>query len=525
MLLLNIIFRPRQNRGFFIITGIAGLRGFGKLFDVLKPINSISFSPIPSISSIVVIETTCKKLLADVFTPVGIYLRLRDRFRDTILLESTDHHVAENSYSFICVNAIAGIEISSTDSIERKWPNENPEKLPIKSRKDVPGLIWEFMQKFEVPGNAQKENLFAQGLYGYSSFDAVQFFESIDLSTKPGVDSKPPAAIPLMRYRLYQYVIVLNHFKDELLICENRIAGLESELPVVESLIRSKDVPVYPFKARGDETSNMTDEEYREMVKKGIHSCHRGDVFQIVLSRRFEQKFTGDEFNVYRALRNINPSPYLFFFDYGDYKLMGSSPESQLIIQNGKAVVHPIAGTFKRSGDDATDQIMADRLLMDSKENAEHVMLVDLARNDLSRVCDDVTVAHYRQVQYYSHVIHLVSEVTGKVKRNSNPFDLMAKTFPAGTLSGAPKFKAMELINGYESTARSYYGGAIGFMGFNGDCNHAIMIRTFLSRNNTLTYQAGAGIVAASDPESELQEVNNKLRALKKAIEFAEELN
>ncbi len=248
----------------------------------------------------------------------------------------------------------------------------------------------------------------------------------------------------------------------------------------------------------------------------------RGDVFQIVLSRRFQQEFSGDEFNVYRALRSINPSPYLFFFDYGDYKLMGSSPESQLIIQNGKAVVHPIAGTFKRTGDDEVDQREAERLLKDAKENAEHVMLVDLARNDLSRVCDDVRVAHYCQVQYYSHVIHLVSEVTAKVRAGSNPFELLAKTFPAGTLSGAPKIKAMQLIDAYEPTTRSYYGGAIGFMGFNGSCNHAIMIRTFLSKNNTLIYQAGAGIVAASKPESELQEVNNKLGALKKAIVFAE---
>jgi anthranilate synthase component 1 len=327
-----------------------------------------------------------------------------------------------------------------------------------------------------------------------------------------------------MRYRLYQYVICLNHFKDELFICENRLTGLESDLSVVESLIRSKDVPVYPFSPKGDESSNMSDEDYRDMVRKGIQSCHRGDVFQIVLSRRFQQQFTGDEFNVYRALRNINPSPYLFFFDYGDYKLMGSSPESQLIVQNGKAIVNPIAGTFKRTGDDVTDQVMADKLLLDTKENAEHVMLVDLARNDLSRVCSDVKVEHYREVQYYSHVIHLVSEVTGRVAKQTNPFELMAKTFPAGTLSGAPKFKAMQLIDEYEATARSYYGGAIGFMGFNGDCNHAIMIRTFLSKNNTLTYQAGAGVVAASDPETELQEVNNKLGALKKAIEFAEGL-
>jgi len=468
------------------------------------------------------LQTSCKKLLADIFTPVGIYLRLRDRFRDTVLLESTDHHVAENSYSFICVNAIAGIEISSANRIERKWPNQNPEKVEIKDRGEVPDLLWDFMQKFDTSHTGEKENLFAQGLYGYTTFDAVQFFETIKLST---VDGRQSTEISLMRYRLYQYVIVLNHFKDELFICENKISGLESELAVVESLIRSKDVPVYPFTVKGDETSNMNDEEYRAMVRNGIQSCHRGDVFQIVLSRRFQQGFAGDEFNVYRALRNINPSPYLFFFDYGDYKLMGSSPESQLIIQNGKAVLHPIAGTFKRSGDEITDQVMADKLLLDVKENAEHVMLVDLARNDLSRVCDKVEVAQYRQVQYYSHVIHLVSEVIGKVKAGTNPFGLMAKTFPAGTLSGAPKFKAMELINRYESTARSYYGGAIGFMGFNGNCNHAIMIRSFLSQNNTLTYQAGAGVVAASDPESELQEVNNKLGALKKAIVFAEQIS
>jgi len=293
---------------------------------------------------------------------------------------------------------------------------------------------------------------------------------------------------------------------------------------VVESLIKSKDIPVYPFKAAGAETSNMTNEAYIEMVKKGIASCYRGDVFQIVLSRRFEQAFTGDELNVYRALRSINPSPYLFFFDYGDYKLMGSSPEAQIIIKNGKAIVHPIAGTFKRTGDDETDKQEAARLLTDAKENAEHVMLVDLARNDLSRLCDDVKVEHYREVQYFSHVIHLVSEVTGHVRPGTNPFELLAKTFPAGTLSGAPKIKAMQLIDDFEPTSRGNYGGGIGFMGFDGSCNHAIMIRTFLSKQNTLTYQAGAGVVAASNPESELQEVNNKLGALKKAIVFAESI-
>ena len=465
------------------------------------------------------ITTTYKKMLSDVYTPVSIYLRLRDRFRDTVLLESTDFHAGENSYSFIGINAIAGIEISDLLQTDFKLPNREVTHEPTRQKDSVPDLLWNFMQRFEVNTVAEKPAAFAQGLFGYTSFDAVQFFEPIVFKKPEG-----QKGIPLMRYRLYQYVIVINHYKDELYLCENTIKGVESDLQAVESLIRSKDVPVYPFRARGDESSNMEDEDYREMVRKGIQRCYRGDVFQVVLSRRFQRSFIGDEFNVYRALRSINPSPYLFFFDYGDYRLMGSSPESQLIVQQQKAVIHPIAGTFKRTGDEKVDKAAADKLLLDPKENAEHVMLVDLARNDLSRSCDEVHVSQYRGVQYYSHVIHLVSEVTGHVQPGTNPFRLLATTFPAGTLSGAPKFKAMQIINEYEPTPRGYYGGAIGFIGFDGSCNHAIMIRTFLSRDNNLYYQAGAGIVAASDPDSELQEVNNKLNALKKALDLAEQL-
>ncbi|GAB2812334.1 anthranilate synthase component I family protein [Ferruginibacter profundus] len=469
----------------------------------------------------IAIKTTFKKLLADVYTPVGIYLRLRDRFRDTILLESTDFHAGENSYSFIGINAIAGIEISNTAFIEYKLPGHKAEKIAIAKPTDVPDHLWEFMNRFDIQPTDQKQVNIAQGLFGYTTYDAVQFFDSVKLTSQASLLAP---GIPLMRYRLYQYIIVINHFKDELFICENVINGMDSEAAVVESLIKSKDVPTFPFKTAGEETSNLTNEAYIEMVKKGIASCHRGDVFQIVLSRKFEQQFTGDEFNVYRALRSINPSPYLFYFDYGDYKLIGSSPESQLIVQNGKAIVHPIAGTFKRTGDDETDKQLAIALEADEKENAEHVMLVDLARNDLSRMCNKVEVTQYKKINYYSHVIHLVSEVTGAVGPEANPFKLIATTFPAGTLSGAPKFKAMQLINAFEPTARSYYGGAIGIIGFNGTINHAIMIRTFLSRNNTLVYQAGAGVVAASKPESELQEVNNKLNALKQAIVLAQNI-
>jgi len=412
------------------------------------------------------------------------------------------------------VNAIGGIEIGADGQVEFKFPAHNPEKTRLKPGQDIASLVWDFMQHFEFRTDGPRETRFAQGLYGYTAYDAVQHFEQLE----PGPED---SSFPLMRYRLYQYVIAIDHFRDALFICENKTEGLPGDPGAIESLIRNRDVPTFPFAPCGEESSNMSDEAYKEMVKKGIASCHRGDVFQIVLSRRFQRSFTGDEFNVYRALRSINPSPYLFFFDYGDYKLFGSSPEAQLQIRDRQAVIHPIAGTFRRTGDEEADKAAAERLLKDAKENAEHVMLVDLARNDLSRSCEEVTVTHYRQVQYFSHVIHLVSEVTGRLPENSNPFALLAATFPAGTLSGAPKYRAMELIRAFEPAPRGFYGGTIGFAGFDGSFNHAIMIRTFLSRENNLVCQAGAGVVAASVPENELAEVNNKLGALKKAIELA----
>lgn len=451
-------------------------------------------------------------MLADVFTPVGIYMRLRDRFRDTLLLESTDTQAAENSWSFICVNAIGGVEVLDQHTIEYKLPGQKPERIPIADKNALPSLLSDFMHRFEMMPVACKEASFAQGLYGYTSYDAVQFFETVEIAQQKA------APIGLLRYRLYQYVIAIHHHKDELFICENKIEGLNSEASLLESIIRSKDVPVFPFQLQGTERSALTDTAYMEMVKKGITSCMRGDVFQIVLSRSFTQPFSGDEFNVYRALRSINPSPYLFFFDYGDYKIMGSSPEAQIIVRGGKATLHAIAGTFYRSGNDTADAIAAEALLNNKKENAEHVMLVDLARNDLSRQCSDVQVTQLRKVQYYSHVIHLVSEITGNVDPYTSPFALLAACFPAGTLTGSPKVKAMQLIQEFEPAPRGYYGGAIGYIGFDGSCNHAIMIRSFLSRENTLVYQAGAGVVADSDPASECREVNNKLAALKQAM-------
>lgn len=465
---------------------------------------------------IIQVKTRYKQMLADIFTPVGIYLRLRDKFPGTILLESTDYRASENSFSYIGIKPIAGIEVSSTRDFEFKYPNQPVEKKQLKDKQSVLNELQAFLKSFTF--SEQSPIRLTEGLFGYSTFDSVQFFEKISFNQQKQTD----AAIPLMRYRFYQYVIAINHFKDEMYLCENQVAGVDSEFEQIEALIRHKDTPTYRFQTEGEEASNMDDASYMQMVEQGKQHCYRGDVFQVVLSRAFQRSFKGDEFNVYRALRSINPSPYLFYFDYGDYKLMGSSPEAQLVIKDRKATIHPIAGTFRRTGDDLQDQVLADKLLKDPKENAEHVMLVDLARNDLSRNATNVQVEKDRQIQYYSHVIHLVSEVTGKIPADTNPFSLLAATFPAGTLSGAPKYRAMQIIDQYEPTARGFYGGCIGFVGFNGEFNHAIMIRSMLSKRNTLYYQAGAGVVAKSVASSELEEVNNKLNALKQAILLAQ---
>lgn len=472
------------------------------------------------------ITTACKKISADLYTPVGIYLRMRDKFRDTILLESTDSHAGENSRSIIGINAVGGIEITNFNKAEYKYPGQKPENLILNKKENLTDVLGNFLDSFEAQKPTESIATIAQGLFGYTTYDAVQFFENINFSI-PNPSSlnvhleKASASIAIMRYRVYQYVIIIDHFKDEIFLCENLFEGLKSNLINIENILRSKDVPEFPFNTVGSEVADMEDDSYREMVQKGINACKRGDVFQIVLSRTFQQKFTGDEFNVYRSLRSINPGPYLFYFDYGDYRLMGSSPESQVLIENNKATVHPIAGTFRRTGDDEADKKLAVDLENDPKENAEHIMLVDLARNDLSRVCNNVAVTKFKNINFYSHVIHMVSEVQGDLSAEKNPFKIMGAVFPAGTLSGAPKFKAMQLINSIENNERSFYGGAIGYIGFDKSCNHAIMIRTLLCKNNTLTYRAGAGVVAASVPQKELEEVHHKLGALKKAIKMA----
>ena len=461
------------------------------------------------------LNTHYKKILADTITPVSVYLKIRDRYPGSILLESSDYHANDNSFSYICFNPIAHIEVKD-QQIKKAYPDGSNTITPITKETNIPEVITAFSKEFT--SEKQDFKFITQGLFGFMTYDAVQYYEDIKISKKErGQD------LPELYYAVYQNVIAINHFNNEAYIfahCYNQ----PNNVAAIEQLIAVKNFATYPFKIEGEPSINIKDEDYKALVETAKKHCQRGDVFQLVLSRRFTQKFSGDEFNVYRALRAVNPSPYLFYFDYGNYKIFGSSPEAQLVVKDQKAEIHPIAGTFKRTGNDEQDAVLAKELTEDHKENAEHVMLVDLARNDLSRHGKMVTVENYREVQFFSHVIHLVSKVTGIKKADTPTMNIVADTFPAGTLSGAPKHKAMELIEKYEPTPRGYYGGAIGFMDFEGNFNHAIMIRTFLSKDHQLQYQAGAGIVAASDPESELQETYNKLGALTKALSLAEDI-
>jgi len=456
-----------------------------------------------------------KKILADTITPVSVYLKIRDRFPNSILLESSDYHANDNSFSYICCNPIAAIKIENEIIIEN-YPDGTSTKKSIDATTDVANVLHNFSEKFSSSNTDFK--FIDNGLFGYMAYDAVRYFEDIQLSKKDN-----SVTIPDMYYAVYQNIIAINHFNNEAYIFAN-CYETDSNIAAIEQILQVRNFASYNFAKTDEATSNLTDEDFLEQVDLAKKHCQRGDVFQLVLSRRFSQKFKGDEFNVYRALRSVNPSPYLFYFDYGDFKIFGSSPEAQIIVKDGKAEIHPIAGTFKRTGNDEQDAILAKKLTEDDKENSEHVMLVDLARNDLSRNGNVVTVENYREVQFFSHVIHLVSKVTGQKKESSTTMKVVADTFPAGTLSGAPKHMAMQLIEKYEKTSRGYYGGAIGFMDFKGNFNHAIMIRTFLSKNHELHYQAGAGIVAASKPTDELQETYNKLGALTKALEIAENI-
>ncbi|MDD3080434.1 MAG: anthranilate synthase component I family protein [Paludibacter sp.] len=458
-----------------------------------------------------------KTMLADMQTPVGIYLKIRDLYTNSVLLESSDYHGVENSFSYIGFCPIGGISVNHF-TITEEYPDGQKIETKVTGKLTVAERFDVFLKSFTLEGDELKHGLI-NGLLGYTSYEAVQYFEDVKLSARETI----PGSMPGLHYVLFKYIIAINHFNNELTIIENLREGEQSDIASVEEVLHNNNFATYDFGTVGEEKTDISDEDYKKMVTRGKEECYKGNVFQIVLSRRFYQQYRGDDFMLYRTLRSVNPSPYLFYFNFGDFRIFGSSPEAHLVVdaKKQKAYIKPIAGTFRRTGNDEKDMELAEKLSKDKKENAEHVMLVDLARNDLSRNTDHVKVDVYREVQYYSHVLHLVSSVSGTLRPETKVIKLFADTFPAGTLSGAPKIKAMQLIDEIEPHDRGPYGGCLGYIGFDGGMNQAITIRSFVSKNNVLYYQAGAGIVAKSSEESELQEVNNKLAALKRAVEVA----
>ena len=453
-------------------------------------------------------------LPGDLSTPVSTYLKVRDLFAQSALMESSDYHGSENNRSFIGLEPLASFSVSHGKAI-MLYPDKTEHQVDITDNYSVSDAFDDFIKMFSVEGN---DSTYC-GLYGYTSFNAVRYFEHIDV--KDSKEAKNDA--PDIHYIMYKYLLVFNDFSSELKLLEMLADGESSRADEIVRAVMSRNYATYTFHAVGPTTSPLTNEEHKANIRRGIAHCKRGDVFQIVLSRRFIQHYEGDDFELYRALRRINPSPYLFYFDFGGFRIFGSSPETHCRIEdNGMAYIDPIAGTTRRQGNTEADAKAAAALLADPKENAEHTMLVDLARNDLNRHCTEVEVEFLKDTQFYSHVIHLVSRVRGRVRPGTNAIKLLADTFPAGTLSGAPKVRALQLISQYEPHNRGAYGGCIGFIGLNGTLNQAITIRSFVSRNGELWFQAGGGIVAASDEEYELQEVNNKLGALRKAIDMAE---
>ena len=463
--------------------------------------------------------TSSKTILADLYTPVGVYMRLRDLYPQSALMESSDYHDANNSHSFIGINPIASVAIGH-GIVTISFPDGTTERKPLNKDFGSAEAIHALIDRIEVTG----DDAAVCGLFGYTSFNAVRYFENINVKDETQEKNDAPDVL----YILYKVVIVFDHHNNTLKIVSLAPSNLpqegEANIEAAIKAMNKANVKAYDFHPVGDVRSTLTDDEHRENIRRGIAHCLRGDVFQIVLSRRFIQQYEGDDFKLYRALRSINPSPYLFYFDFGGFRIFGSSPETHCRIEGRKAYIDPIAGTTKRTGDAEADRRGAEYLRNDPKENAEHVMLVDLARNDLSRNCHGVKVDFYKDLQYYSHVIHLVSRVSGELDNGADPIKAFIDTFPAGTLSGAPKVRAMQLISEYEPHNRGAYGGCIGIIGLDGSLNQAITIRTFVSRNGELWFQAGGGIVAKSDVEYELQEVNNKLGALRKAIEKAEAL-
>jgi len=443
--------------------------------------------------------------------PDSAYAAVRDR--DTYLLESADGGEKVARYSFIGFNPVAKLTIKD-DKVEFK--SDDPRLGRLKAEGSDPlDVLRNIMSQFEYHGNSAG---FFGGFVGYFSYDLVRHYVKLD---KIKDDLKEPDC----EFVLCKNNIIFDHRANKTLLTQNEFNGFDRAAVKneLDGIAAGFDFPKFKESGRRqiDISSNMTDRHFRGMVRKAIRYIKDGDVIQTVLSQRFETDFDGDSFDVFRNLKRINPSPYMYHLDFGERKVVGSSPEMMARVEGRKVVTYPIAGTRKRGETNEEDARLEAELLKDKKERAEHLMLVDLGRNDIGRVArfGTVKVKKFMTVEKYSHVQHLVSEVEGELVDGKDCFDAFKSIFPAGTVSGAPKVRAMEIINELEPCRRGIYAGSVGYFSFNGNMDSAITIRTLVFEGSKAYMQAGAGIVADSKPDKEYEETVDKAKVMVKALE------
>jgi anthranilate synthase component 1 len=465
----------------------------------------------------------CKEVVADLLTPVSAFLKIAEHADYAFLLESVEGGEHLGRYSFLGKDPfliLRGRERSST--IEQAGSTTTSDRPFVEALRE---LMNRFQSPF-VPGLPR----FTGGAVGYLDYDAAAWFEPT--AAHPDTSAARDGA----GFMLFDTILAFDHVQHRILLVANaRISGdedlrslyqfacariefLERELDRALSLARAPAAPPLTF------TSNVSQETFEGMVRTAREHIAAGDVYQVVLSQRFEAGVGADAFTVYRALRHVNPSPYMFFIRMGDRSIVGSSPEMLVRVEGRHAVTHPIAGTRPRGRNDEEDRRLAEELKRNEKEKAEHVMLVDLGRNDLGRVCEygTVRVPTFMALERYSHVMHLVSVVEGSLAEGRDRLDALVSCFPAGTVSGAPKVRAMQIINALEPSRRGLYAGAVGYLDFAGNLDFCIAIRTIVLEGGTARVQAGAGIVADSNPTAEYEETRDKARAMIRALELAQ---
>jgi anthranilate synthase component I len=469
-----------------------------------------------------------RALLADLETPVSVYLKLAQLGTASFLLESVEGGEHVGRYSFIGVNPMATLSAHGpTLTLTRDGQTTT---RPLSAHEDALHVIQaevERVRPVTLPGLPR----FIGGAVGYLAYDMVRYFERLPDTAKDELN------IPDAIFMLTDSLVIFDHVKQQVLVLANAHnngdpdAAYDAALARIDALIEAlrqpmPTLPSTPEPLNDPVTSNMTQAQYESAVLAAKEHIAAGDAFQIVLSQRFTRRTNAHPLSIYRAMRATNPSPYMFFLRFSDdMVLLGASPEMLVRLEDGEATVRPIAGTRPRSADEAQDRAYAEELLADPKERAEHIMLVDLGRNDLGRVCDygTVKVPNMMYIERYSHVMHIVSRVVGRLRRGLSAFDLLRASFPAGTLSGAPKVRAMEIIEKLEGTRRGTYGGAVGFFSYHGSMDMCITIRSMLLLGDRAYIQSGAGIVADSNPTSEYEESQNKAKAVLNAIRYAEQ--